>query len=114
VLIEALRPLLVRFPDRDLQLEPGQPVDLPDRHVQRLLERAVGKVRVVLSHEPIVIEPTHPNPRPIYSESITGELLGPAEPEFLAQVGEGEQATFWVIATFAGIPRWIRSDRLQA
>ena len=45
MLIEALRPLLVKLPGQDLKLEPGCPVDLPDDYAHRLLDRVPDKVR---------------------------------------------------------------------
>jgi len=58
----------------------------------------------------VVIEPAAPNARPVFWKSATGEILGLARPEFLAQVGPH----FWVIVTWDGLPRWIRSDRLRS
>ncbi len=58
---------------------------------------------------PIVIEPAAPNARPVYWENADGVILGPAIPEFLAQVGQH----FWVIVQYDEAPRWIRSDRLR-
>src|SRR5688572_20838301 len=43
-----------------------------------------------------------------------GIVIGPATPEWLARVGDGEQAAFWIVATFQGLDRWIRSDRLRS
>ena len=65
------------------------------------------------SHKPndsIVIEPASPTAKPIYWENCRGEILGPAKVEWLAQVSDA----FWVIVTFEGQPRWIRSDRLRS
>ena len=45
MLIEALRPLLVKLPGQDLKLEPGCPIDLPDDYATRLLDRVPDKVR---------------------------------------------------------------------
>ncbi len=48
MLIEATqRPLTVRFPDQEILLEPGKPVDLPMDRARRLLAKAGAKVRVV-------------------------------------------------------------------
>ena len=47
MLIEALAPLRIRLPERELSLVPGCPVNLPDTQAKRLLERAKGKVRAL-------------------------------------------------------------------
>jgi len=50
MLIEAIkRPITYRWPGREIYLIPGTPVDLPDERAQRLLVKAQGKVRVVVS-----------------------------------------------------------------
>lgn len=108
MLIEALYPLTVRLPNGDLQMEPGQPVDLPEAYATRLLEKLPQKVRR-LDARPL-IEPAAPNARPVFWETADRLILGPAVPEFLAQVG----AQFWVVVQYDGAPRWIRSDRLRS
>lgn len=110
MLIEALRPLLVRLPDGDVQLEPGVPVELPDEHGQQLLRKAPDAVRRLSGPSQPVIEPAASNAKPIYWEHAEGRILGPAVPEFLAQVGE----QFWVVVQYDGVPRWIRADRLRS
>lgn len=62
----------------------------------------------------VTIEPAHPTARPVYWESMDGTWHGPAVPESLALVGEGETATFWVVVTSQGGCRWIRSDLLRS
>src|SRR6185503_4058894 len=64
----------------------------------------------------IMIEPAHTNARPIYWEDALGRILGPAKPEFLAQVGTGgkNNTNFWVVVLYEGQPGWIRSDRLRS
>lgn len=47
MLIEALRPLLVRLPETDLKLVPGVPVELPEEQASRLLAKVPDKVRRV-------------------------------------------------------------------
>lgn len=58
----------------------------------------------------VVIEPAAPNARPIYWETGTGQILGPAVPEFLARDGR----TFWISMTFEEQIRWINADRLRS
>lgn len=36
-----------RWPEGEIHLEPGQPVELPDERAQRLLLKAPGRVRVI-------------------------------------------------------------------
>ncbi len=40
-------PFTYRWPTGEVRLVPGQPVELPDGRVARLLEKAPGRVRVV-------------------------------------------------------------------
>ncbi len=47
MLIEALIALQVKLPGKELTVEPGQSVNLPEELAFKLLERAAGKVRVV-------------------------------------------------------------------
>ena len=49
MLIEATKPLRVRLPQGELNLEPGKPVEMADEQARRLLVKARGKVRVVPS-----------------------------------------------------------------
>ena len=46
-MIEALKPLTVKLPARDLQLKPGRPVNLAEDQALKLLAKAQGKVRMV-------------------------------------------------------------------
>jgi hypothetical protein len=52
--------------------------------------------------------------RPVYWEAADGRILGPSIPEFLAQVGAGPTASFWIVTTFEDHPRWINADRLRS
>ena len=65
------------------------------------------------SPEPIVIDPAAENPRPIYWVR-TGSIVGPGAPEFLAKVGDGRKASYWVVAQFEGGPVWINSIMLRS
>jgi hypothetical protein len=62
---------------------------------------------------PQVLEPAHPQARPVWWERKDLTLCGPARPELLAKAGEGDNATFWVVVTFEGVTEWICSDRLR-
>lgn len=77
-------------------------------------EHKPGIVAVLQSAEEITIEPAAANARPIFWERGTGEIVGPAVPEFLAKVGMGETASYWVICQFLGQAVWVRSDRLRS
>ena len=49
MLIEAVdHPILCRFPGGEVRMEPGKPVDLPEARALRLLDKAAGKVRVII------------------------------------------------------------------
>lgn len=66
------------------------------------------------NHPKTVIEPAHrPDGKPmnpIYWETGTRQILGPAVPEYLARDGE----TFGIVTTFEGQIRWINADRLRS
>jgi hypothetical protein len=50
MLVEAIdKPMCYRWPEGEVQLMPGQPVDLPESRALRLLKKAPGKVRLVPS-----------------------------------------------------------------
>jgi hypothetical protein len=49
LLIRALIPLRVRLPQGEIRLEPGTPMDIPEIQARKLLDRAKGKVRPVLT-----------------------------------------------------------------
>ena len=103
-----------QWPGGEIRLEPGKPVDLPPDRAAKLLARAGGRVRLLDSPEPIVIESASCTAKPVFWETATGHILGPAKPEFLAMVGSGTTACFWVVITMNGEGRWIRSDRLRS
>ncbi len=115
--IESLIPLKVKRPSGDILLTPGTPVEFTEEEGLKLLTKARGKVRLV---EPsgTVIEPAErPDGQPmtpIYWETGTGEILGPALPEFLARVGNGPRETYWVVALFDGLPVWINATALRS
>jgi|CXWL01.1.fsa_nt_gi hypothetical protein len=73
-----------------------------------------GIVAVLQTTENIVIEPAAANPRPVYWERADLSIVGPGQPEFLAKVGEGLRATYWVVAQFQGVPVWINSIVLRS
>ena len=58
----------------------------------------------------IELQPAAPNPRPVYWETGTGHILGPAVPEFLARDGD----CYWIVTIFEGEIRWINADRLRS
>ncbi|MDZ4733662.1 MAG: hypothetical protein SGJ16_08760 [Nitrospirota bacterium] len=115
ILVECVgAPFIYRWPDGEVRLAPGHPVELPDDRAARLLAKAGGRVRVVASSPPppadIVLEPAHPNPRPVYWERADGSIVGPGTPEFLARVGE----SFWVIVQFESVPVWVNASSLRS
>lgn len=75
---------------------------------------AACQTPIVIDTSTVTMELAGANARPIYWESADGDILGPATPEFLAMVGSGPGATFWIVTTHEGLPRWIRSDRLRS
>lgn len=49
MLVEAIgKPITYRWPEGEVRLEPGKPVELPNDRARRLLDKAPGKVRVVI------------------------------------------------------------------
>src|SRR5262245_23386650 len=57
----------------------------------------------------ITIGPAGMNAAPVYWERGDCSIVGPAQPEFLARVGNGPKASYWVIAVYNGLPVWINS-----
>lgn len=113
--VEAIgEPFVYRWPGGEVRLEPGKPVELTSERAEKLLARAYGRVRAVEAAETVVIEPAANNARQVFWEQADGRILGPAVPEFLAKVGDGPRATFWIVVTHDGQPRWVRSDRLRS
>jgi hypothetical protein len=63
----------------------------------------------------VVIEPAAMNATPIYWEWMsTGDILGPAQPDLLAKVGSGLQASYWVVVIYQREPVWINADSLRS
>ncbi len=52
MLIEALKPLKLLFPEGDIYLEPGTPVDLPNHQAKKVLKKVPEKVKVVTPDAP--------------------------------------------------------------
>jgi hypothetical protein len=112
LLIEALTPLRLVLPERELSLIPGHPVDLPDKQARRLLDMAGEKVRQVVPD--VVIEPAYPTAHPIYWEAMDRTWHGPVKPEYLGRTGSRHEERFWVIVSYRGTIRWIRSDMFRS
>ena len=56
MLIEAIgRPLTYRWPEGEVRLVPGQPLDLPETRAKRLLEKAAGRVRMVPGQTTLIV-----------------------------------------------------------
>ncbi len=117
--IEAVgRPLRYRLlSGQEIMLRPGCPVEVSQPTARSLLRQVPDRVRVVAdaSGPEVVIEPAAPESKPVFWESSDGRIQGPAQPEFLVQVGLGLRSVdFWVIAHNGITPIWIRSDRLRS
>jgi len=111
--IESLIPLKVKRPSGDILLTPGIPVEFTEEEGLRLLTKAKGKVRLAEPSETVIEPAQRPDGKPlfpIYWETGTGQILGPAVPECFARDGE----TFWIVTTFEGHIRWINADRLRS
>jgi hypothetical protein len=91
-------------------------MELSDTAAKQLLEKAGDQVNVVSSPiiPDVVVEPASPKAQLVWWEGADLRLYGPAKPEFLAQVGKGTGATFWVLVTYQGNLRWINSDHLKS
>ncbi len=71
------------------------------------IEAGENKAPMIQNFE---LQPAAPNAKAIYWETGTGQILGPAIPEFLAR----DSNTFWISTTFEGQIRWINADRLRS
>lgn len=95
---------------------PGDRLVLTADQATKVLAKWPDRLRPV-DTEPVIVEPAlkaDGSPlTPVYWESATGQILGPAVPEFFGAVGVGEATTFWIVTTYQGETRWIRSDLLR-
>jgi hypothetical protein len=119
------RPIKFRFSDGEVvRLAPGRPVELPEARARRVLESALGKVRVIPlpnpvasppPDEPIILEPADEavRARPVFWER-EGRILGPAMVTDFGKVGHGERATFWVLVEYRGTVVWVRDIMLRS
>jgi hypothetical protein len=85
-----------------------------EREVSAKIIHADETSTALQAAEDIVIDPVTSNPRPVYWERADLSIVGPGRPEFLAKVGEGLRATYWVVAQFQGAPVWINSIVLRS
>lgn len=106
LLIEGLRPLCIVFPDRAVHLVPGYPVYFSDEQAWKVLEKAGGKVRVL-------IDPGHA----VLWELIEGEAVmwrsgegccGPA----IVHVVDCTRRGRWVLVWHEEHPQWIHESNI--
>ena len=71
MILEILEPIPVILDGRNVDLQPGQRIDLPDDKAHRLLSRAPGKARLVGLEPGTRIEWESP----LFSGRLCGELL---------------------------------------
>lgn len=111
--LEILRPLHIRRASGDLHFKAGSVADLPDEDALLLLAKKPDAVRLVGTSGTVIEPAQRPDGRSlsaIFWETGTGQILGPAVPEYLAKDGE----TFWIVTMFEGQIRWINADRLRS
>ncbi|MDR4467079.1 MAG: hypothetical protein MRJ68_02125 [Nitrospira sp.] len=113
--LEVLRPLHIRrlAGGEDLHLKPGSVADLPDEDALSLLAKKPDAVRLMRTSGTVIEPAIRPDGQPlspVYWEAGTGEILGPATPEYFARHGHSD----WIVITFEGQPRWIHADRLRS
>jgi len=93
---------------------PGQRISLPEDQAHRLIQQVGGKVRLVnMTVSDEVMDLALGAARPVYWER-TGSIVGPAIPEFLAKVGNGPTAQFWVVVQYEGMLVWVNSNMLRS
>jgi hypothetical protein len=51
--VEAIKTVCVRFPEGDLRMEPGQPVDLSPDRAELLVTKGEGKIRFTCQYKAI-------------------------------------------------------------
>jgi hypothetical protein len=114
LILEVVEPFTVKEDGRVTTWAPGQQMRLSPAKAQRVLACVGNKVRVVEGdNSPIELCDASPTARPIYWKSPDGTWCGPATPEFLDRVGTGSQERFWIVTTYQGAIRWVRSDLLR-
>ena len=131
MLIEAVKPLRVRFKEREVRLRPGEPIQFSEAEGQRLLEKAPDKVKVVsglpletpptppliglASHtSDIVIEPAPRNARLVYFERNDRQICGPARVLAYQRASAGGPQHDWLIVEFQGVWEWVWADHLRS
>jgi len=50
---------------------------------------------------------------PVYWERA-GAIVGPGLPQFLAKVGDGPSASFWIVAQYENRPIWVNAVALRS
>ena len=73
MLIEALTALQVKLPEKNLQVEAGETVDLPPQLAAKLLEKAKGKVRVL---DPPLLADLKNGARIVWESPLFGQCSG--------------------------------------
>ena len=73
MLIEALAPLQVKLPEKELRVEAGQTMNLPQQFAIKLLEKAPGKVRVL---DPPILADLTRGARVIWESPLFGQCSG--------------------------------------
>lgn len=74
MLIEAITgPITYRWPEGEVRLEPGKPVDIPDYRARKILQKAPGKVRAV---EALVMEHGRDINGSVFTVKIGGSIIG--------------------------------------
>ncbi len=95
MLVEAVtNPMCYRWPDGEIQLVPGHPVDLPESRALRLLLKAPGKVRLVSQQR----LPSWRQGCLITWHGADGRQRGPAMVDFLHTDPDG---TCWAFVTLS-------------
>jgi len=103
---------------RQVRLEPGQPVDLPETQARMLLTKAADRVRVIESppslYEEVQVDATTCK-RPVYWDSPGQGILGPATVAYLAkETSLTGRVHFWLCINYGNSWRWIHEQTLRS
>ena len=92
--LESSRPVCIQFPDREVRLVPGRPVEMPDADGEKILAHGAAYVREV---------------RAVWWQSMDGVLHGPARVQLVARHGH----EVWFCVDWNDGGRWVRDVLLR-
>jgi hypothetical protein len=112
MLLEAMdKPIKYRLRDgRELLLEPGVPVDVPDAAASYLLRKVSGRVRIAPG---VLINDSFSDFSPVFWRCAAGTILGPGFMRHHTKVHTNRGDYLWLLVEYQGSWRWISETLLR-